>query len=77
MEERVCDGPPTSCILPVRLTARTHRRVRQVWIITGSAAEARMVFTRDQGYQALASLNPAPVFLESYRVRTLPDRRGG
>ncbi|HZV04585.1 MAG TPA: hypothetical protein VE999_05805 [Gemmataceae bacterium] len=32
-----------------------------------------MAFTRDQAYQALASLHPAPIFLESYRVRQLPE----
>lgn len=32
-----------------------------------------MAFTRDQAYDALSSLNPAPVFLESYRVRKLPE----
>jgi hypothetical protein len=33
----------------------------------------KMAFTREQAYAALASLNPAPVFLESYRVRPLPE----
>jgi hypothetical protein len=32
-----------------------------------------MSFTRDQAYQALASLNPAPIFLESYRTVRLPE----
>jgi hypothetical protein len=32
-----------------------------------------MAFTREQAFAALASLNPAPVFLESYRVRPLPE----
>lgn len=32
-----------------------------------------MAFTRDEAYEALASLNPAPIFLESYRVRSLPE----
>lgn len=32
-----------------------------------------MAFTREQAYAALASLNPAPVFLESYRVKPLPE----
>jgi hypothetical protein len=31
-----------------------------------------VAFTREQPYAALASLNPAPVFLDSYRVRPLP-----
>src|SRR5262245_11649442 len=32
-----------------------------------------MAFTRDQAYAALASLKPAPIFLESYRSRPLPE----
>ncbi len=32
-----------------------------------------MTFTRDQSYQALASLNPAPIFLESYLAKRLPE----
>jgi hypothetical protein len=32
-----------------------------------------MAFTREQAYAALASLNPAPLFLDSYRVKRLPD----
>lgn len=32
-----------------------------------------MAFTREQACAALASLNPAQVFLESYRVRSLPE----
>ena len=32
-----------------------------------------MAFTREQAYEALASLNPAPVFLDAYRVRPLPE----
>jgi len=32
-----------------------------------------MTFTRDQAYQALASLNPAPIFLEAYRTIRLPE----
>ena len=32
-----------------------------------------MACTREQAYAALASLNPAPVFLESYRSRSLPE----
>jgi hypothetical protein len=32
-----------------------------------------MAFTREQAYAALASFNPAPVFLESYRVKSLPE----
>jgi hypothetical protein len=32
-----------------------------------------MAFTREQAYAALASLNPAPIFLESYRVKRLPE----
>jgi hypothetical protein len=32
-----------------------------------------MAFTREQAYAALASLNPAPVFLISYRVKRLPE----
>lgn len=32
-----------------------------------------MAFTREHAYGALASLNPAPVFLESYRVKSLPE----
>jgi hypothetical protein len=31
-----------------------------------------MPFTRDQAYEALASLNPAQVFLDVYRNRNLP-----
>jgi hypothetical protein len=34
---------------------------------------ARMGFTREQAYAALASLNPAPVFLDSYRIKRLPE----
>jgi hypothetical protein len=40
------------------------------------AAQTRreaMPFTRDQAYQALASLNPAPVFLQAYRSEELPE----
>jgi hypothetical protein len=33
----------------------------------------RMAFTREQAYAALASLKPAPVFLDSYRVKRLPE----
>jgi hypothetical protein len=33
----------------------------------------RMAFTREQAFAALASLKPAPVFLDSYRVRPLPE----
>jgi hypothetical protein len=32
-----------------------------------------MAFTREQAYATLASLNPAPVFLDAYRVRRLPE----
>ncbi|QDT71478.1 hypothetical protein [Lacipirellula limnantheis] len=32
-----------------------------------------MAFTREQAYAALGSLNPSPVFLESYRVKPLPE----
>lgn len=32
-----------------------------------------MAFTREQAYASLASLNPAPIFLESYRVSSLPE----
>jgi hypothetical protein len=32
-----------------------------------------VAFTRDQALAALASLKPAPVFLESYRVKVLPE----
>ena len=32
-----------------------------------------MAFTRDEAYTALASLNPASVFLDSYHVRRLPE----
>lgn len=32
-----------------------------------------MAFTREQACAALTSLNPAPVFLDSYRVRPLPE----
>lgn len=32
-----------------------------------------MAFTREQAYAALASLNPAQVFLESYQVKSLPE----
>jgi hypothetical protein len=32
-----------------------------------------VAFTRDQAFDALASLNPAPVFLDSYRVKSLPE----
>src|SRR5262245_56147409 len=32
-----------------------------------------MAFTREQAYKALASLNPAPVFLQSYQVGPLPE----
>jgi hypothetical protein len=32
-----------------------------------------MRFTRDQAHQALASLNPARVFLDSYQSETLPE----
>jgi hypothetical protein len=32
-----------------------------------------MAFTREQAFVALTSLNPAPVFLDSYRVRPLPE----
>jgi len=32
-----------------------------------------MPFTRDQAYAALASLNPAQVFLDSYRTKKLPE----
>lgn len=32
-----------------------------------------MPFKRDEAYAALASLNPAPVFLESYRSWRLPE----
>jgi len=32
-----------------------------------------MAFTREQAYAALASLNPAQVFLDSYRIRRLPE----
>jgi hypothetical protein len=39
-----------------------------------AASEATlMTFTRDQAYAALASLSPAPVFLDSYRVKPLPE----
>jgi hypothetical protein len=31
-----------------------------------------VAITREEAYAALASLNPAPMFLESYRVRPLP-----
>jgi hypothetical protein len=33
-----------------------------------------MAFTREQAYAALESLNPAQVFLESYRVQPLPEK---
>ena len=32
-----------------------------------------MAFTREQAYDALASLKPAHAFLESYRVKRLPE----
>ncbi len=32
-----------------------------------------MTFTREQAYAALASLKPAQVFLDSYRVKQLPE----
>jgi hypothetical protein len=32
-----------------------------------------VAFTREHAYAALTSLNPAPVFLESYKVRPLPE----
>ncbi|HEY1378542.1 MAG TPA: hypothetical protein VGF55_17210 [Gemmataceae bacterium] len=32
-----------------------------------------MAFTRQQAYQTLAALNPAPVFLQSYEVKRLPE----
>jgi hypothetical protein len=32
-----------------------------------------MAFTREQAFVALTSLNPTPVFLDSYRVRPLPE----
>jgi hypothetical protein len=32
-----------------------------------------MAVTREQAYAALASLNPAPVFLDLYRVKQLPE----
>ncbi|MDN3578640.1 hypothetical protein QWZ03_17875 [Chitinimonas viridis] len=31
-----------------------------------------MPYTREQAYLALATLNPAPVFLDAYRTRALP-----
>ncbi len=32
-----------------------------------------MAFSREQAYQALAELKPAPVFLQSYQVQRLPE----
>src|SRR5262245_30295256 len=32
-----------------------------------------MAFTREQAFAALASLNPAQVFLDSYRIKRLPE----
>ena len=32
-----------------------------------------MAFTRNQSFDALASLNPAAVFLDSYKVKRLPE----
>jgi hypothetical protein len=32
-----------------------------------------MTFTRDQAYQALVSLKPASIFLDSYRIKRLPE----
>jgi hypothetical protein len=32
-----------------------------------------MAFSREQAYAALASLNPVPVFLDTYRLRPLPE----
>jgi hypothetical protein len=32
-----------------------------------------MPFTREQAYRTLASLKPAPVFLQSYEAKPLPD----
>jgi hypothetical protein len=32
-----------------------------------------MAFTREQAFEALSSLNPAPVFLQSYAAKRLPE----
>ena len=32
-----------------------------------------MPFTREQAYRALAALKPAPIFLQSYEVKQLPE----
>jgi hypothetical protein len=37
------------------------------------AGEMAVAFTREQAYAALASLNPAAVFLDSYRIKPLPE----
>jgi hypothetical protein len=51
-------------------TKTRKRKAKQLLVRKG---EARMACTRDQAYQALASLDPTPIFLESYRVRKLPE----
>jgi hypothetical protein len=42
-------------------------------ILTETVTGKRMTFTREQAYQALASLNPALIFLHSYQIKRLPD----
>jgi hypothetical protein len=41
--------------------------------IISYAAEVLVAFTREQALDALASLKPAGVFLDSYRVKPLPE----